>query len=132
MNVIIHRFAFMAALLLPPVHGFGSADTLSTHRQRTLVTLDLLCEGFSEAAAVAAFPGLVLGNPEELVRGNTVYGWRRRLDFVDGAHASIEGIAPEGQLRRLSVEYSDLSSRPLAAGVGQAGLRHHDRPRNRI
>ncbi len=111
--MIIHRFAFIAALLLLPVHGFGSADMLSTDRQRTLATLDLLCQGFNEAAAVAAFPGLTLGNPEELVRGNTVYGWRRRLDFVDGAHASIERIAPEGQLRRLSVEYSDPWSRPL-------------------
>ena len=113
MNVIIHRLAFIAALLLLPVHGFGSADMLSTDRQRTLATLDLLCQGFNETAAVAAFPGLTLGNPEELVRGNTVYGWRRRLDFVDGAHASIERIAPEGQLRRLSVEYSDPWSRPL-------------------
>ncbi len=113
MNVIIHRFAFIAALALLPVHGFGLADMLSTDRQRTLTTVDLLCQGFNEAAAVATFPGLTLGNPEELVRGNTVYGWRRRLDFVDGAHASIERIAPEGQLRRLSVEYSDPQSRPL-------------------
>lgn len=111
--MIIHRFVVIAALLLLSVHGFGSADMLSTDRQRTLATLDLLCQGFNETAAVAAFPGLTLGNPEELVRGNTVYGWRRRLDFVDGAHASIERIAPEGQLRRLSVEYSDPWSRPL-------------------
>jgi hypothetical protein len=111
--VIIYRLAFIAALALLPVHGFGSANMLSTDRQRTLATLDLLCQGFNEATAVAAFPGLTLGNPEELVRGNTVYGWRRRLDFVDGAHASIERIAPEGQLRRLGVEYSDPQSRPL-------------------
>ncbi len=113
MNVIIHRFAFIVALALLPVRGFGLADMLSTDRQRTLTTVDLLCQGFNEATAVATFPGLTLGNLEELVRGNTVYGWRRRLDFVDGAHASIERIAPEGQLRRLSVEYSDPQSRPL-------------------
>jgi len=111
--VIIHRFVFFTALVLLSSRAIGADDASATYRQRTLTALQLLCEGFDDEAVRAAFSGISLGNAEDIARGVTVFGWRQRIDFADGSHANVERIAPEGQLRRLSVEYSDRRSRPL-------------------
>jgi hypothetical protein len=113
MGVINHRFVLLTVLVLLTSRTIGADDALATYRQRTLTALQLLCEGFSETAARAAFPGISLDSAEDIARGATVFGWRRRIDFADGSHANVERIAPGGQLRRLSVEYSDRRSRPL-------------------
>lgn len=112
-SVIIHRPVFIAALVLLFSRAICADDASATFRQRTLTALQLLCEGFSESAVRTAFPGVSMGSVEDIARGAIVFGWRQRIDFTDGSHANVERIAPQGQLRRLSVEYSDRRSRPL-------------------
>jgi len=112
-SVNIHRWISIVGLLLI----FGSANTAAetsvTYRQRTLAVLDLLCDGFTDAAVKSAFPGVRLGAREDVTRGTTVLGWRQRIEFIDASHAVAERVVVNDKPRRLSVQYSDHQSLPV-------------------
>ena len=87
---------------------------------RAAALLQFLCEKPEQENISATFPEMSVGERSELARGEMVFGWRQDFVFADGARARAERIAPQGQLRRLSVEVSDTLSQPILLLIADA------------
>jgi len=98
--------------ILPAHHTLASTYAAATKHQRALTLMRLLCEDSEDSVYLAEFPGAVLEPRQDLTRGEQVFGWRQTLEFADQHRAVLERIAPQGHLRRVSVELRDAESLP--------------------
>ncbi len=91
----------LCLLLAVPAQAQGEVETV-------LQTVNAVCgEPFAEPGEMAArIPGAGPDVSEDALtmRGIDI-GWKRRFVLRDGAEFRVERFAPQGQLRRLTVEY---------------------------
>lgn len=74
--------------------------------------LRLACDNVKENDFALAFSDVVSSARRDLVRGETIFGWQQKIEFYDQTRVAVQRIAPQGQLRRVSVEQFKSSSRP--------------------
>ncbi|MGB1682729.1 MAG: S8 family peptidase [Arenicellales bacterium] len=90
----------------------AQSSTLLVDRDRAARLLDWACQDLDETFVHQAFAGVTVERREILSRGEIVFGWRQRLSFDSGEAIAVERIAPQQQLRRLSIEFFDRQSKP--------------------
>ena len=98
--------------ILPAIDALASTHAAAAEHQRALTLMRLLCEDSEDAVYLSEFPGAVLEPRQDLARGEQVFGWRQNLQFADQRQVALERIAPQGHLRRVSVELRDVESKP--------------------
>lgn len=79
-----------------------------------------------EQALLRAFDGATMSEARALEVRGTAIGWRRHLTWPQGEELRIEYVAPQGRLRRVSVEYWSSSGhgpRPQALVVADSECR---------
>ena len=74
--------------------------------------LRLACDNVKENDFALAFSDVVSSARRDLVRGETIFGWQQKIEFYDQTRVAVQRIAPQGELRRVSVEQFNSSSRP--------------------
>ena len=74
--------------------------------------LRLACDNVKENDFALAFSDVVSIARRDLVRGETIFGWQQKIEFYDQTRVAVQRIAPQGELRRVSVEQFNSSSRP--------------------
>ncbi len=105
------------------VATYGAEDSVESLRQ----ALAAICEEPSSSLTEMAgrIPGGSIGVSEEalVVRGMDV-GWERRFALPDDTEIRVEQFAPQGNLRRLTVEYWEAEpagdTRPLIVAIAGA------------
>ena len=106
--------AFLGAGLLAPGLFVGNAFgvTQTADQRLALALVSLGCDDADDASYVSEFPGVTLEPRQALARGEQVFGWRQTLQLANHQRAVLERIAPQGHLRRISVEIRDSDSKP--------------------
>ena len=106
---------FLGVGLLAPGLLVGSAYgvTQTADQGLALALVSLGCDDADDASYVSEFPGVTLEPRQPLARGEQVFGWRQTLQLPNRRRAVLERIAPQGHLRRISVEIRDSDSNPL-------------------
>ena len=98
--------------ILPALDASASTQPAAVKHQRALTLMRLLCEDSDDSVYLSEFPGAVLEPRQDLARSGQVFGWRQNLVFADQHRAVLERIAPQGHLRRVTVELRDTESLP--------------------
>ena len=88
------------------------SSTLLIDRDRAARLLKWACQDVDETSIHQAFAGATVERREILSRGEMIFGWRQRLSFENKEAIAVERIAPQQQLRRISIEFSDAQARP--------------------
>ena len=106
--------AFLGAALLAPGLFVGNAFgvTQTADQRLALALVSLSCDDADDTSYVRKFPGITLEPRQALARGEQVFGWRQTLQLANHQRAVLERIAPQGHLRRISVEIRDSDSKP--------------------
>ena len=78
----------------------------------TIQALRLACDNVKEDELPLAFSDVVSNARQDLVRGETIFGWQQKIEFDNQTQVVVQRIAPQGQLRRIIVEQFKSSSRP--------------------
>ena len=106
--------AFLGAALLAPGLFVGNAFgvTQTADQRLALALVSLGCDDADDASYASEFPGVTLEPRQALARGEQVFGWRQTLQLPNHQRAVLERIAPQGHLRRISVEIRDSESKP--------------------
>ena len=105
----------------------GTADILepASVPEITIQALRLACDNVKEDDFSLAFSDVVSSARQDLVRGETIFGWRQKIEFDDQTQVVVQRIAPQGQLRRVSVEQFKSSSRPAVLLVSDQNCQIH-------
>ena len=90
----------------------AGASSSATDRDRARQLVAWACQDLDEIPFDEKLADAASDPRQMLSRGEMIFGWRQRFNFQDGDTASVERIAPQGQLRRISVEFSDAKARP--------------------
>ncbi|MBT6656552.1 MAG: S8 family serine peptidase [Proteobacteria bacterium] len=105
----------------------GTADILepASVPEITIQALRLACDNVKEDDFSLAFSDVVSSARQDLVRGETIFGWRQKIEFDDQTQVVVQRIAPQGQLRRVSVEQFKSSLRPAVLLVSDQNCQIH-------
>ena len=102
----------MGLLALGLFVGSAYGVTQTADQGLALALVSLGCDDADDASYVGEFPGVTLELRQPLARGEQVFGWRQTLQLPNHRRAVLERIAPQGHLRRISVEIRDSDSKP--------------------
>ena len=116
----------IVCLMVSASHS-GTADILepASVPEITIQALRLACDNVKEDDFSLAFSDVVSSARQDLVRGETIFGWRQKIEFDDQTQVVVQRIAPQGQLRRVSVEQFKSSSRPAVLLVSDQNCQIH-------
>ena len=89
----------------------GISETVAVP-EPAIQALRLACDNVMEDELPLAFPDAVSNARQDLVRGETIFGWQQKIEFDNQTQVVVQRIAPQGQLRRIIVEQFKSSSRP--------------------
>ena len=89
----------------------GISETVAVP-EPAIEALRLACDNVMEDELPLAFPDAVSNARQDLVRGETIFGWQQKIEFDNQTQVVVQRIAPQGQLRRIIVEQFKSSSRP--------------------
>ena len=89
----------------------GISETVAVP-EPVIQALRLACDNVKEDELPLAFPDAVSSARQDLVRGETIFGWQQKIELDNQTQVVVQRIAPQGQLRRVSVEQFKSSLRP--------------------
>ena len=89
----------------------GISETVAVS-ESVIQALRLACDNVKEDELPLAFPDAVSSARQDLVRGETIFGWQQKIELDNQTQVVVQRIAPQGQLRRVSVEQFKSSLRP--------------------
>ena len=89
----------------------GISETVAV-QEPVIQALRLACDNVKEDELPLAFPDAVSSARQDLVRGETIFGWQQKIELDNQTQVVVQRIAPQGQLRRVSVEQFKSSLRP--------------------
>ncbi|MCP4953388.1 MAG: S8 family serine peptidase [Proteobacteria bacterium] len=127
MNLLSLTRDLPIACLMALASHSGTADILepASVPEITIQAFRLACDNVKEEDFPLAFSDVVSSGRRDLVRGETIFGWRQKMEFNDQTQVVVQRIAPQGQLRRVSVEQFQSSSRPAVLLVSDQNCQIH-------